>query len=59
MLLDIMATRPEARVIRSGRATAPYAAYANATFPTLAEQGAAKEVITKQWDAVVGANVTK
>jgi 2-methylcitrate dehydratase PrpD len=32
VLLEIMATRPEARVIRSGRATAPYAAFANATF---------------------------
>ncbi|WP_442958206.1 ABC transporter substrate-binding protein [Pinisolibacter sp.] len=37
----------------------PAEAYAKATFPTLAEQSAAKEVITKQWDAVVGANVTK
>jgi len=37
----------------------PAEAYSKATFPTLAEQGAAKEVITKQWDAVVGANVTK
>jgi len=26
-------------------------------FPTLAEQDAAKTVITKQWDSVVGANV--
>ena len=33
--------------------------YEKAVFPTLAEQGAAKEVITKQWDAVVGANVGK
>ena len=29
-----------------------------ATFPTLAEQDAAKEVITKKWDSVVGANVS-
>ena len=29
----------------------PAEAYAKATFPTLAEQSAAKEVITKQWDA--------
>ena len=26
-------------------------------FPTLEEQGKAKEAITKNWDAVVGANV--
>jgi putative spermidine/putrescine transport system substrate-binding protein len=31
--------------------------YAKAVFPTLDEQGAAKDVITKQWDSVVGANV--
>ena len=37
----------------------PAEAYSKAVFPTLAEQGAAKEVITKQWDSVVGANVTK
>ncbi|MBV8564098.1 MAG: ABC transporter substrate-binding protein [Methylobacteriaceae bacterium] len=35
----------------------PAEAYAKAVFPTLDEQGKAKEVITKQWDAVVGANV--
>ena len=35
----------------------PAEAYASAVFPTLDEQGAAKEVITKQWDTVVGANV--
>ena len=35
----------------------PAASYEAAVFPTLDEQGAAKEVITKQWDAVVGANV--
>ncbi len=35
----------------------PAAGYAAAVFPSLAEQGAAKEVITKQWDTVVGANV--
>jgi putative spermidine/putrescine transport system substrate-binding protein len=33
--------------------------YAKAAFPTLEEQAAAKEVITKQWDAVVGANIAK
>jgi putative spermidine/putrescine transport system substrate-binding protein len=31
--------------------------YAKALFPTLAQQDQAKQVITKQWDAVVGANV--
>jgi putative spermidine/putrescine transport system substrate-binding protein len=31
--------------------------YLKATFPTLDEQAKAKEVITKQWDTVVGANV--
>ena len=35
----------------------PAAAYDKAVFPTLDEQGAGKESITKQWDAVVGANV--
>jgi putative spermidine/putrescine transport system substrate-binding protein len=35
----------------------PAASYEKAVFPTLEQQGAAKEVITKQWDAVVGANV--
>ena len=35
----------------------PAAAYEAAVFPTLDEQAAAKEVITKQWDSVVGANV--
>src|SRR6516164_5809218 len=35
----------------------PAAGYAKAVFPTLAQQGQASEVITKQWDAVVGANV--
>jgi putative spermidine/putrescine transport system substrate-binding protein len=33
------------------------ALYAKAVFPTLDEQKPAKEVITKQWDSVVGANV--
>ena len=33
------------------------ALYAKAVFPTLDEQSAAKDVITKQWDSVVGANV--
>jgi len=32
-------------------------AYAKALFPTLEQQGQAKQVITKQWDTVVGANV--
>ncbi|WP_374653227.1 ABC transporter substrate-binding protein [Dongia sp.] len=35
----------------------PAAAYEKAYFPTLDEQGAAKEAITKSWDSVVGANV--
>jgi putative spermidine/putrescine transport system substrate-binding protein len=35
----------------------PAEAYETAVFPTLEDQGAAKEVITKQWDSVVGANV--
>jgi len=35
----------------------PAAAYEKAVFPTLDEQSASKEVITKQWDSVVGANV--
>jgi len=33
--------------------------YAKAKFPTLDEQKAAKEVVAKQWDAVVGATVAK
>jgi putative spermidine/putrescine transport system substrate-binding protein len=35
----------------------PAASYEKAVFPTLDQQAAAKEVITKQWDSVVGANV--
>jgi len=35
----------------------PAEAYAKAVFPTLEQQDQAKQVITKQWDAVVGANV--
>jgi putative spermidine/putrescine transport system substrate-binding protein len=35
----------------------PAAAYETAVFPTLDDQAAGKEVITKQWDSVVGANV--
>ena len=35
----------------------PAAAYEAAVFPTLEEQGAAKEAITKNWDSVAGANV--
>lgn len=35
----------------------PASAYAKAVFPTLDQQNAAKEVITKQWDQVVGTTV--
>jgi len=35
----------------------PAAAYEAAVFPTLDEQAKSKEAITKNWDAVVGANV--
>ncbi len=35
----------------------PADAYKKAVFPTLDEQAAGKEAITKQWDSVVGANV--
>ena len=35
----------------------PADAYAKAVFPSLEEQGAAKEEITKNWDSVVGASV--
>nr|WP_206679832.1 ABC transporter substrate-binding protein [Rhizobium changzhiense] len=35
----------------------PAAAYEKAVFPTLEEQAAGKETITKNWDSVVGANV--
>ncbi len=35
----------------------PAAAYQQAVFPSLADQSAANDVITKQWDTVVGANV--
>ena len=35
----------------------PAEAYAKAVFPTLEQLNAAREVITGQWDAVVGANV--
>jgi putative spermidine/putrescine transport system substrate-binding protein len=35
----------------------PAESYAKAVFPTLDEQKAGKEAITKQWDTVVGANV--
>ena len=37
----------------------PAESYAKAKFPTLDEQAAAKDVIAKQWDAVVGATVAK
>ena len=35
----------------------PAAAYANAAFPSVDDQNAYKDIITKQWDTVVGANV--
>ncbi len=35
----------------------PATAYKNAVFPTIAQQDAYKETITKQWDRVVGAKV--
>ena len=35
----------------------PAAAYEKAVFPSIEQQNAAKEVITSQWDSVVGANV--
>jgi len=35
----------------------PAESYEKAVFPTLEEQGAAKDVITSKWDSVVGANV--
>ncbi|MGH7322292.1 MAG: ABC transporter substrate-binding protein [Candidatus Rokuibacteriota bacterium] len=35
----------------------PADAYAKAIFPTLAQEARAKEIITKQWDTVVGAAV--
>ncbi len=35
----------------------PAASYAKAVFPTLDDQGAAKAVVSKQWDSVVGASV--
>lgn len=35
----------------------PADAYAQAVFPTLDDQNASKDIITKQWDTVVGANV--
>lgn len=39
------------------KALPPAEAYAKAAFPTVADQEAAKAVITAQWDSVVGANV--
>ena len=33
--------------------------YAKAFFPTLDQQAKAKEIITKQWDTVVGVEVAK
>jgi putative spermidine/putrescine transport system substrate-binding protein len=35
----------------------PAKSYEKAIFPTLDEQATGKEVVTKQWDTVVGANV--
>jgi putative spermidine/putrescine transport system substrate-binding protein len=35
----------------------PASAYKNAVFPTLDQQNATKDVVTKSWDQVVGANV--
>ncbi|MFN3643562.1 MAG: ABC transporter substrate-binding protein [Gemmobacter sp.] len=35
----------------------PAEAYTRAVFPTVEQQGAHREVVTTQWDAVVGANV--
>ncbi|WP_420909611.1 ABC transporter substrate-binding protein [Kaistia nematophila] len=37
----------------------PADAYAKAVFPTVEQQNANKEVISKQWDSVVGAEVAK
>ncbi len=37
----------------------PADAYEKAVFPTLEQQNRSKEIITKQWDAVVGADVAK
>jgi putative spermidine/putrescine transport system substrate-binding protein len=37
----------------------PAESYSAAKFPSLEEQAAAKEIITKQWDTIVGANVAK
>jgi len=35
----------------------PADGYKKAVFPSVEEQDAAKEVISKKWDSVVGANV--
>ena len=35
----------------------PAEAYANAVFPTLEQQGAFKDYISKNWDSAVGADV--
>ncbi|CAN5298901.1 ABC transporter substrate-binding protein [soil metagenome] len=37
----------------------PADSYAKAVFPTLDQQAKAKDIITKQWDTVVGVNVAK
>ncbi|MCX5578997.1 ABC transporter substrate-binding protein [Kaistia terrae] len=37
----------------------PAESYAKAVFPTVEQQNASKEVISKQWDSVVGAEVAK
>jgi putative spermidine/putrescine transport system substrate-binding protein len=39
------------------KALPPADAYAAAIFPSIEDQNKAKEIITKQWDSVVGANV--
>jgi putative spermidine/putrescine transport system substrate-binding protein len=39
------------------KALPPAESYAVAVFPSLDDQNKAKEIITKQWDSVVGANV--
>ena len=51
-----LAETVRARVARLAKLP-PAENYEKAVFPTLEQQGKAKEIITKQWDAVVGANV--
>ena len=52
-------SRPARRPADVLSALPPAEGYAKAKFPTLDEQKAAKEVIAKQWDTVVGATVPK